>query len=244
MVMIPGYSSGQDVAKFMRGPSLAVTGDAGGHSSCPQSPAQIKGEEAISVADSDSHTESDSAGMPSDRDQARRATRRRLSVSSIRAQTIVDIQRSLHFSVDRLKQHWSGFSGIDQHLAGVNNSIQELENITNILESVLGQSIQSSEHRERDSSISRNLRSQPSLHTHTQDQMFPLVHLHEAAVTDDRDGVAQRETNQTAFTDQDDEEVLYGRYVVAAMKKLTDRSRSEAKLKIQQVIFTLQVADG
>lgn len=254
-MVVPGCSGGQDMSDFPSSPSLGVTSDAGGLSSHPQSPAKIKEENPPSDPDSDSRTEPDSGGMLSDGDQARKTKRRRLGMSSTTAQTIVDIQRSLQYSVDRLKQQWLGISSMDQHLGGVTNSIQELVGITNILEAALGQNIQSNEHRGWDSNIANNHRSQPALSSHPQDHLSTNVHLHEAVATDDRDGVpgvsvsvsagvAQRETNQTAFPNQDDEEELYGRYIAAAIRKLTDRSRSRAKLKIQQVIFRLQEVDG
>lgn len=41
----------------------------------------------------------------------------------------------------------------------------------------------------------------------------------------------------------EDEEELYGKYVAAAMRKLTSRSRSLAKMRIQQVLFHLEESD-
>lgn len=41
----------------------------------------------------------------------------------------------------------------------------------------------------------------------------------------------------------EDEEELYGKYIAAAMRKLTGRSRSLAKMRIQQVLFHLEESD-
>ena len=41
----------------------------------------------------------------------------------------------------------------------------------------------------------------------------------------------------------EDEEELFGRYVAAAIRKLTSRSRSLAKMRIQQVLFDLEESD-
>lgn len=41
----------------------------------------------------------------------------------------------------------------------------------------------------------------------------------------------------------EDEEELFGRYVAAAIRKLTSRSKSLAKMRIQQVLFHLEESD-
>lgn len=212
-MVVPGCSGREDMTDFLSRPSPGISDDVGGLSNHSHSVSWMKEEKPPT------DTDSDSCGALSDEDQVRKAKRRRLRVSSRTAQTIVDIQRNLDFSVDRLEQHWSGMSSMDQCLGGVTNSIQELVAITHRLGSVLGQNIQSSGHGGWDSNITNNHKNQPSL-------------------------PSQREANQGAFTNQDDEEELFGRYIGTAIRKLTDRSRSRAKLKIQQVIFSLQEADG
>lgn len=85
----------------------------------------------------------------------------------------------------------------------------------------------------------------------TEDYSSTHVDLNEPTLSDDKDGVpgvsgygsagaAQQDTKQTGFTDQDDEEEYYGRYIAAAMKKLRSSSRHEAKLKFQKILFSLQ----
>lgn len=72
------------------------------------------------------------------------------------------------------------------------------------------------------------------------------------------DSVPRTSTSPTACTEQvyktasqnvltegviEDEEELYGKYVAAAMRKLTSRSKSLAKMRIQQVLFHLEESD-
>lgn len=42
---------------------------------------------------------------------------------------------------------------------------------------------------------------------------------------------------------QDEEEELFGRYVAAAMRKLSSKSKSLAKMRIQKVLFNLEQSD-
>lgn len=147
--------------ELVSGPNVGVTVDEAGES------AHTKDEELSDAADSDPRSETDSGG--GDQQLARR---RQLSTSSITAHTIVNIQRRLHFAVDRVKQHHGN----------VSDSIQELESITKILETMLGENIQPSEHREQDKTITISLimgvnfqcPHTNTVHIHTLNTMFQL----------------------------------------------------------------------
>lgn len=76
---------------------------------------------------------------------------------------------------------------------------------------------------------------------------------------EDPDGPLRPSMSPTPYTEQlhrrgkrkahhgdakEDEEELFGRYVAAVMKKLSNRSKSVAKMRIQQVLFECEVAEG
>ncbi|KAK3850273.1 hypothetical protein Pcinc_043010 [Petrolisthes cinctipes] len=267
----PGCSGEQDEEVCFLSQTSARTsggGDVGGFSSYTDSAAQ--NEKPLTDTDTDSLTDTDSFSMLLDSDWVRKGKRRQRRVSSKTAHTIVDIQRNLHSSVDRLEQYMSAISKVDQHMGGINIAIKELVTITQRLESTLGYVIQSTHHEGRDNSTTNSHKSQPSmpphnhLSTHSDDDIYNLPET--AVSTRDGDrvqgvntlpaGVTQQEASQntstkltTSHDDDDDEdeeeeeEQLFGQYIGAAMRKLTDRSRSMAKLKIQQVLFSLQEAD-
>ncbi|KAK3877332.1 hypothetical protein Pcinc_017955 [Petrolisthes cinctipes] len=50
-------------------------------------------------------------------------------------------------------------------------------------------------------------------------------------------------TSTSVSSRKDNEDEVYGRYITAALRKLSDRSRCLARVKIQQVLFYLQEAD-
>ncbi|KAK4304098.1 hypothetical protein Pmani_023945 [Petrolisthes manimaculis] len=255
----PGCSGEQDEVCFLGKSSDRTSGgDVGGLSSYTDSAAQ--NEKHLSDTDTDSLTDTDSFSMLLEGDWVRKGKRKQRRISSKTAHTIVDIQRNLHSSVDRLEQYMSAISKVDQHMGGINIAIKELVTITQRLESTLGYVIQSTHHEGRDNSTTNSHKSQPSNNhssTHLDDDIYNLPETSES--TSDGDGVqgvntlpvgvTQQETSQNTSTklttsqDDDDEEELFGQYIGAAMRKLRDRSRSMAKLKIQQVLFGLQEAD-